>query len=648
VGIPSNTVGARGVPVVMQSRFGKRARRMSSIGIELFFDSDYDRAKAKLLGLVPPDCLDGGPSKPSSHTNRWKRSATKLMRQSASKKPLSWNSMAKNMKQYGLGTTKSVGEDVFEFWNHQPAEMPGSDAVEPSEVAAGRPKTPVAVVHNFVTALVAKPQSGAGNRKQLRKALSKKALKLAKRFKKSRWHDMLLLPNPTPAKETKAVPAPISLMDPENNAEYNQRAASCLVDDDVSRAQRIGSDMDKLQRLIHDPTFQSAAASLKIDVGSLLPKDASSFAAVRSGVKFAAFEEKVTAQMWEDYLKWELGRVKRLALVLAEAKKLAKAREKVLRAAISKARDQDMAELMPRRYSIVQPSPEPIVPKPVISILAPSSSEREGVARVPFSQAAQAVQPSSPEEDLAREETPPSELPAVSRMPFKRQSLSGPSRSSPCLLPDRRIPAPPPKPHAPLVPKHSEGCLVQREIPSFSSPPEDTVREKEAPRRRSSTHSAPRRSVSPPFVTELTSTRASATKLQAPPSAVIPPEDPVLRRKARTPTEESKEASPTGVRAPVGVRKETSPPSAQSMGVLGSSPVRSWRASPPPSSRGLESLDQSWKDTLGGPTPRKSPSRQRALPKAVTVAPGFGLRPRQSPVSVVSRVQQVRGLQVMS
>jgi len=330
---------------------------MSSRGIELFFDTDYDKAKAKLLGLVPASFGSGAQAAPKT---AWKRAAAAALKTGA-KPSMSWNSMAKNMKKstQPRSAASSINDAakarMDKFW-HNPT-LPGMNLRELAEVAPHRPYTPAKKVRKYVQTLeehapassstgpgamgalaVAAPSGGGGGSSD-----RKKAARVAKRFRNKKWHDILLMPNPAPDRETKAKPARIEIMDPENNKDYNSRALRVLLDDEVSKAQAVANDMRRLRELSTHSGFLAAAKRVGVDVQSLWPRDVHTFGSnskgVARGVRIVSMQDQVDEARWTEFLEWEVNRIKRLALVLVEARKVVRLQGHLLRLANERAHE---------------------------------------------------------------------------------------------------------------------------------------------------------------------------------------------------------------------------------------------------------------------------------------------------------------------
>jgi hypothetical protein len=327
--------------VVMQSKFSNRRRRLSSRGVELFFDTDYDKAKAKLLGLLAPSFSSkSGANKAMSP---WQRAAAATA--ATAGKKLTWSQMARNMNRHGRVVTRSQ-QDAPNFWDAAVSEMPGSNLCVPKEVQPERASTPSGKVRQFVTSLSNSAPSRASDGPMGLAALAvsgasdKKAMRAAKKFRSKKWQDILLLPNPRPEPGTRAKPARIEIMDPENNVEYNNRALRVLMDGEVSKAQTVGNDIRRLTELMRHPEFRRAAERVGVDLSTVWPRDVTSFGNQRqSGVRIVSLEDQQSSEKWEAYLKWEVARLKRLALVMVEARTINRTNERLLRLAADRSRD---------------------------------------------------------------------------------------------------------------------------------------------------------------------------------------------------------------------------------------------------------------------------------------------------------------------
>ncbi|KAA0162656.1 hypothetical protein FNF31_03184 [Cafeteria roenbergensis] len=383
--------------MVARTAFGTRSRRMSSNGIELFFERDYDKAKAKLLGLVAPSFGTAvAPPVPKTVGAKsvWKRAAAAAVRTNQTTK-FTWGGMARNMNKLRLSAAAAASlKDDQSFW--KVPELPGSKIREPREVAPRRPCTPPKKVGEFLRMLTehAAPNSTSGPGALATLAVSssgasggvadrRKAARVARRFKNKRWHDILLLPNPAPEAETKAKPAPIELMDPENNKEYNERALQVLLDDEVSKAQTVAHSRKRLRALIDHPSFHEAAERVGVDPESLWPRDVHSFDKPRSaasgGVRIVSLKDVQDADRWEAFLKWDVARVKRLALVMVESRRLVRLRDGLIKLATERAIEAEYrAQVAASHGEQLPQATAPTKSAPELAVELPSAPYRFG------------------------------------------------------------------------------------------------------------------------------------------------------------------------------------------------------------------------------------------------------------------------------
>lgn len=335
----------------MQSKFSNRQRRLSSRGVELFFDTDYDKAKAKLLGLLAPSFAGkGGLQKAASP---WQRAVSAAA--AGNGQTLTWSQMSKNMYNRNRCVTKDQKPELS-FWEAPASEMPGQTICMPCEVKPTRTATPSSKVRRYVTHLskLAPSRASGGPVGLAALAVSgvsdKKSLRAAKKERSKKWHDILMLSNPRPEPGTKAKPARIEIMDPENNVEYNARALRVLLDDEVAKAQTIGNNIRRLTELTRHSEFRKAAERVGVDLATIWPRDVSSFGNQRqSGVRIVSLEDQQSSQRWEAYLKWEIARLKRLALVMVEARSINRSQEQLLRIAADRSRDRANRELVKKQ-----------------------------------------------------------------------------------------------------------------------------------------------------------------------------------------------------------------------------------------------------------------------------------------------------------
>lgn len=334
-------------------RAGQRGRRMSIPQLELFQQDDFTKAKAKLLGIVPPSFANKGalplPGRAAAGAaGNWKRAAQGALRIRRSQEVLSWSTIARNMQLARQAQQEledaSLPREIF-FWKHEAREMPGSQLREAPETRPRRPKTPANRVERFVGQL----QAGAAIQEEIRRE-SRLAPTISIReshggSKKSvtrRWHDAMLLPNPPPAPQSVVKPAPIEIMDPSSNVSYNRRALRCLLDDEVTRAQELGNDKRKLVMALMSDAFRRSAARNGVEVSSLLPRSIDSFYVDATMSMFGGHIVAMTSskpnpralqEAWARYLRHEVSRIKKLALVLTDTRRVLKRRENVVRAA---------------------------------------------------------------------------------------------------------------------------------------------------------------------------------------------------------------------------------------------------------------------------------------------------------------------------
>ena len=133
-------------------------------------------------------------------------------------------------------------------------------------------------------------------------------------------------PNPVPAPDSLASPPPTEIMQPAGNMVVNRRIEMAMLHNEVSVAQKIANDPEKLAALLEEKLFQQACDTVGFTIESLQP-------AVRTQFKINPHTGRHRKKDEIDQLmiKADIDRIKKLALVLTDYRVLLAEAEKARR-----------------------------------------------------------------------------------------------------------------------------------------------------------------------------------------------------------------------------------------------------------------------------------------------------------------------------